>query len=183
MRDPEFEQFARTHATALLRLAYLLTRDYADAEDLVQEVLLGSLRRWDTVAAADAPLAYVRKMLVNKHLSARRRRSWSEIPIDTDTVVLGDPHSVAQLEAVDARDWALRLMRELPTQQRVVLVLRYFERLEDREIAEILGVARGTVRSLAARAFRQLRSHPQLAGFGEPVEPAPRLAPLRAEGV
>jgi RNA polymerase sigma-70 factor (sigma-E family) len=183
MRDPDFEQFARMHARALLRLAYLLTRDHRDAEDLVQEVLLGSLRRWDAVAAADEPLSYIRKMLVNKHLSTRRRRSWSEIPIDTDTMVLGDPHSVAQLEAVDSRDWALRLMRELPTQQRVVLVLRYFERLDDCEIAEILGVARGTVRSLASRAFRQLRSHPQLARFREPIDLEPQLAPVRAEGV
>jgi DNA-directed RNA polymerase specialized sigma24 family protein len=65
MRDPRFEKFVAVQAGPLLRLAYLLTHDHRDAEDLVQEVLLAALRKWDTVEAADRPDAYIRRMIVN----------------------------------------------------------------------------------------------------------------------
>jgi RNA polymerase sigma-70 factor (sigma-E family) len=176
MREPRFEKFVTAQAGPLLRLAYLLTRDHRDAEDLVQETLLAALRRWDSVSAAELPSAYVRRMLVNNHITSQRRRMSREVPFDPDLVTLGDPRSLAGHDEIDARSWAADVMARLPDQQRTVLVLRYYERLYDEEIAEILGVARGTVRSLASRAFASLRQHPALAHYGDPPE---KSAPLR----
>jgi len=174
MRDPRFESFVRTHSAALLRLAYLLTRDHQHSEDLVQEALLAALRKWDTICAADRPEAYVRRMLVNNHISSSRRKSSREFAFDPDLVVLGDARSTDRHDEIDARSWAASVLRQLPDQQRAVLVLRYYERLDDQEIADILGVARGTVRSLAARAFVTLRQHPQLASYADPsIDDAP----------
>jgi RNA polymerase sigma-70 factor (sigma-E family) len=170
MRDQRFEQFVRVQSAGLLRLAFLLTRDHRDAEDLVQEVLLSALRKWDTVTAADRPDAYVRRMLVNNHISSHRRSASRELPLGADLVVMGDPHSTERLDEIDARSWAANVMGQLPRRQRAVLVLRYYERLDDVEIADILGVARGTVRSLAARAFDALRRHPELMHYADPPE-------------
>ena len=178
MRDPHFEQFVRAQSGALLRLAYVLTRSHRDAEDLVQEVLLSALRKWDLVSSADRPEAYVRRMLVNNHISSRRRSSRREVVLDLDLISLGDPHSTDQQDAVDARSWAATAIRDLPQPQQAVLVLRYYERLDDSEIADILDVARGTVRSLASRAFATLRQHPQLAHYEDPPEGS---SPLRKD--
>jgi RNA polymerase sigma-70 factor (sigma-E family) len=179
MRDPRFEKFVAVQAGPLLRLAYLLTHDHRDAEDLVQEVLLAALRKWDTVEAADRPDAYIRRMLVNNHITSQRRRMSREVPFDPDLVSIGDPQSLARHDEIDARSWAAGVMARLPDQQRTVLVLRYYERLDDAEIAEFLGVARGTVRSLASRAFASLRQHPSLAHYADPPEPA--VSALRQE--
>jgi RNA polymerase sigma-70 factor (sigma-E family) len=172
MRDPQFESFVRTHSPALLRLAYLLSRDHQQAEDLVQEALLSALRHWDSVIAADRPGAYVRRMLVNIHVSALRRASSREITFDPDLLVLGDTGSTDRHDEIDARSWAASVLANLTESQRAVLVLRYYERLDDQEIADLLHVARGTVRSLAARAFAALREHPQLANYADPPDDA-----------
>jgi RNA polymerase sigma-70 factor (sigma-E family) len=154
-----FDGFVIARGPALLRFAYLLSNDAALAEDLVQDALFKTYRRWARVAAADRPEAYVRAIVVNEFLSWRRRRSHAEIPaLDIDTA------QADQVEAFADLDQMWRLLGELPRRQRVVLVLRYFEALPDAEIATVLECAPATVRSLAARAFETLRHHPQLAG-------------------
>jgi RNA polymerase sigma-70 factor (sigma-E family) len=178
MRDPRFESFVREHSPALLRLAYLLTRDHQDAEDLVQEALLSVVRRWDRVCAAERPEAYVRRIVVNNHISSRRRASSHELPFNPDLVVFSDTRSMDRHDEIDARAWAANVLARLPDQQRAVLVLRYYERLGDQEIADLLGVARGTVRSLAARAFASLRQHPQLASYADPTDAVPTPEPV-----
>lgn len=79
----DFADYARSRSSALLRLAYLLCGDRHRAEDLVQETLLSAYRRWGRVERADDPDAYVRRMLVNAHLSWRRRLSSTERPVST----------------------------------------------------------------------------------------------------
>ena len=69
----EFSAFVRAHSTALLRSAYLLTGDLASAEDLVQDTFLRLYPRWSRVVAADVPLAYVRRSVMNNFLNSRRR--------------------------------------------------------------------------------------------------------------
>jgi RNA polymerase sigma factor (sigma-70 family) len=96
------------------------------------------------------PQAYARRIVVNDYLGWRRRR------VSTDDVA--------------DRDLVWRTIGRLPKRQRAVLVLRYYEALGDAEVAQLLGCAEGAVRSLATRAFEALRSDPQLAGFGAPVQ-------------
>ncbi len=157
-----FEQFATSQAGALARLAYRLTGHRESAGDLVQEVLLDSFRQWPKVSAAGDRGAYVRRMLVNRHLNGVRRREVVEVaraqPYDTDL----STHRTPPADAVDDRDAMWRALAGLPDRQRAVLVLRYYEGLEDPAIADLVGCRRGTVRSLAARGLSALRTDPHL---------------------
>jgi RNA polymerase sigma-70 factor (sigma-E family) len=156
--EADFEAFVVSRGPALLRFAFLLTADAHLAQDLVQEALIKAHRRWSANAQADHPEAYVRRIMVNQHLSWRRLRSHHEVAAPLPNMVATDATS-----QVGERDLIWRMLIGLPRRQRTVLVLRYYEDLSDPEIASMLGCAEGTVRSLASRAFASLRLHPHLA--------------------
>jgi len=160
--DERLESFARTHEAALLRYAYMLTGSTHEAEDLVQDALLKVLAR-PTRDIAAVP-AYLRKIILNDYRSRCRRRKLL-LPVPVLPPAFDD--NVVQKAAV----W--HVLHRLPPRQRAVLVLRYYEDLDDSDIATVLGCRRSTVRSLAARAFAALRTHPDLA----PECPAPSAAP------
>lgn len=140
---------------ALVRFAHALSGDRQLAEDLVQEVLVKAHPRWSRITE---PEAYLRRALSRELISWRRRRSASEQPAE-----IPEPAGESEDAAVVEHDAVWRLLAGLPFRQRAVLVLRYWEALPDREIAELLRCSEGTVRSSAARAFAALRGHPQLA--------------------
>lgn len=153
--DTSFEAFVRRHTPTLLRTAYLLTGDAGAAEDLVQDTLLRLLTRWERVAAADAPLAYVRRSLTNAFVNRtrrawRREQAWADVPERPDGA-----DAVAQL---DDRDELWAGLRTLPDRQRAALVLRFFEDLTDEQSAATLGCRIGTVRSLVSRGLGTLRT-------------------------
>lgn len=147
-----FGDFVAGSLPALLRFGHVLTGSPQEAEDLVQEALARSLRRWRR-ASVDNPVAYVRRVMVNTHLTRWRR--WGS------HVRLGDvPESAADDTGLQrTQDWdALRrALAQLPPRQRAVLVLRYYEDLPDLAIAALLGCQPGTVRSQAARGLAALR--------------------------
>lgn len=179
MAEIDFERFVGARTAALLRLAYLLTGEAHAAEDLVQDALIRAHRRWDRVAHAGNPDAYLRRIVVNEHLSWRRRRASRELavaPGDLAADVTADGQ-----ESLADRDLVWRLLHRLPARQRAVLVLRYYEDLPDEEIAGLLGCARGTVRSLAARAFGGLREHPELAEYAVPTPTLTGYSPAAAK--
>ena len=149
-----FEEYAFARTSALVRLARLLTGDEHRAEDLVQDVLAKAYGRWGRIARTDRPDAYVRRMLVNAHHSWWRLRSSREISVDvmTDRAGVGD-----EAARVDERDALWRLVCDLPARQRTVIVLRYYEDLDDTTIAEIMDCSTGTVRTHARRALTALR--------------------------
>ncbi len=150
-----FEEFAATRLPAVLRFAGVLTADRALAEDVVQEVLIRTSKRWDRIGQLDRPELYVRKMIVNEYLSWRRR-SWRLLPGGSATEVddrVTPDHAGQHAE----RDALLTELGKLPRRQRTVLVLRYYEGLSDHEIADVLGCAPGTVRGYASRALAALR--------------------------
>ena len=154
--DRSFEDFVRSSGPSLLRYAHLLCGDAGRAEDLVQETLLKVHTRWsraDGIRGIGAPLAYCRRAVTNEYLSWRRRLANHEVPTP-----LPDRSGPAPSDAVDERDLVWSVIRGLPRRQRVVLVLRYYEDLPDREVAAVLGVRESTVRSLASRALTALRS-------------------------
>jgi RNA polymerase sigma-70 factor (sigma-E family) len=157
-RPATFDDFVVSRGPALLRFAYVLTGDGPLAEDLVQEALVKAHRRWaGRQRLADHPEAYVRRIVVNQYVSWRRRRASTELP----GRIPERPHPDSS-DALAAHDEMWRLLAGLPHRQRAVLVLRYYEALPDGEIAEALGCAEATVRSLAFRAFDTLRRHPHL---------------------
>ena len=158
----ELAALVESHGAALLKFAYLLCRDNGRAEDLVQDALVRMMRSDSSVAA---PAAYARKVIVNEYLGWRRRKSSTE-RIGTEGL---DARVVDASDALADRDLVWQLIGSLPPRARAVLVLRYYEDLPDSEIAACLGCAEPTVRSIAARAFAQLRTHPQLSTL-EPKE-------------
>jgi RNA polymerase sigma-70 factor (sigma-E family) len=149
-----FEEYAFARTSALVRLARLLTDDEHRAEDLVQDVLARAYARWGRISRTDQPDAYVRRMLVNAHHSWWRRRSSRELSV---AAVLDRAADVDEAAGVAERDALWRLVRDLPARQRTVIVLRYYEDLDDTAIAEILACSTGTVRTHAKRALTALR--------------------------
>jgi RNA polymerase sigma-70 factor (sigma-E family) len=151
-----FEEYVHTRGSALMRLARLLTGDEHRAEDLTQDVLARAYVRWQRITRADQPDLYVRRMLINANRSWWRRRSSWERPTATpvETAQRGDLGG----EAAD-RDQVRRLIRALPERQRTVLVLRYYEDLDDPTIAQIMNCSPVTVRGQALRALAKLREH------------------------
>src|SRR5919205_1572942 len=80
--DDEFAEFVTKWSPALLRVAFLLTSDRGEAEDLLQTALLKTSRHWGRLADREAAYAYVRRVLVTTHTSWRRRRRVHEVLLD-----------------------------------------------------------------------------------------------------
>jgi len=152
---PDFAEFVAGRGSSLVWLARGLLRDPHHAEDVVQDVLAKALLHWPKISQAEAPEAYVRRMVVNGCTSWFRRAARRERPYEHDSL----PQLVERdrSTAVDDRDRVVTLLRSLNYRQRAVLVLRHYEGLPDREIAELLGVSEPTVRSLAHRGLARLR--------------------------
>jgi len=149
-----FEEYVTASSGRLLRFAYVLCGDRFLAEDLVQDCLSRTHRHWHRVEAEN-PDAYLRTALVRAHLSWRRRR------LSTEKVLAEPPEraqSVDFTHQLAIRDEVWALLAGLPRAQRAVLVLRFYEDLDDRRIAEVLGCAPVTVRVHASRALGTLRA-------------------------
>jgi RNA polymerase sigma-70 factor (sigma-E family) len=149
-----FEDYVRARGDALRRFAYLLCGDRHLGEDLVQEVLVKAYRRWSKIEG-DRPDAYLRTALVRTHISWLRRLSNAERPATiSDQRPAGGDFADRQAE----RDDLWHRVAGLTRAQRAVLVLRYYEDLDDRQIAEILRCAPSTVRVHAMRGLARLRA-------------------------
>jgi RNA polymerase sigma-70 factor (sigma-E family) len=167
--DSGFDEYVRARGDALRRFAYLLCGDRHLGEDLVQEVLIKAYRRWKKIES-DQPDRYLRTALVRSHVSWLRRRSSGELPAATTGAEAGGPEDFAHRHAVRDDLWT-RLGR-LTRAQRAVLVLRYYEDLDDRQIADVMGCAPSTVRVHAARGLARLRT--ELAPSPSTTTGAPR---------
>ena len=151
LEAPGFSEFMAAQSRSLLRTAYLLTGDHQRAEDLVQTTLTKVYLRWARVARMDQPGAYARRILVNQASSRRWWRASRELALTVpERHVEGYDDRVATSRTV----WNAVLA--LPARQRAVVVLRYYEDLSEADIAEVLGMAPGTVKSTAHAANRRL---------------------------
>ena len=159
--DEEFGQFVAARGRALCRTAYLLAGDWQVGEDLVQEALTRTYLRRRRLRSADALEPYARKVLVSLFLSSRRRLWTREVPFAS----VPDGASNDQLEAAEDRYGLWPALLALSTQQRAVLVLRYFEDLTEADIAAVLGCSPGAVKTHAARGLDRLRKSISLEGW------------------
>jgi RNA polymerase sigma-70 factor (sigma-E family) len=148
----DFVDFVREAMPGLLRYGHLLTGNPHDAADLVQTVLEKVGARWKSVCRVGDPVAYTRRAMANGHVSAwRRTRRESLIADVPDVAAVRDPDPFDHEPL-----W--EVLRDLPPGQRAVVVLRYYEDLSETEIAAVLGVSRGTVKSQASKAKATLRA-------------------------
>lgn len=175
-----FDEFVEASSRSLLQAAWLLTGDWASAEDLVQLTLLQAWRRWDSIGP-DARYGYARRVLLNRYLSGRRRRWSGERPspdigietptssetMPTDTTPTDMPTDM--MHSIDLRTSLRSALATLPAKQRAVVVLRYFCDMAEADTAQLLGCSPGTVKSQSSRALAKLRSHPGLRALLEEV--------------
>lgn len=163
--DEPFRSFVLARRDALLSHAHLLTGSREAAEDVLQTALVRTALAWPRVRNQADPEGYVRVVISRTAASAWRRRRWRERP----TAEPPDrPDGTDPTREVDERDAMWRALAVLPPRQRAVLVLRYYEGLSEAEIATVLGCARGTVKSQAAKGLDRLRRTLGTAAEGPP---------------
>lgn len=148
--DVEFDEFVVARSPALLRTAYLLTRDLQLAEDLLQTALTKAWFAWKRIDGDPEP--YVRRIMVTSSVSWWRKR-WTH---ETPTGVVPEPAPGSE-ELVDVHDLMQALAR-LPRRQRAVVVLRYVEDRTEADTAALMGCSVGTVKSQCSKALAKLRA-------------------------
>ena len=158
----DFDEFVAARSSRLLRTAYLLTRDHALAEDLLQTSLTKAWFSWSKINGDPEP--YVRKILVNTFASWWRRK-WNGEQAFAEPPEPEPGHHVD----TDQRQDLWTAMGRLPRRQRTVIVLRYVEDLTEAETARVLGVSTGTVKSQTSKALAKLRIDPALATENSPT--------------
>ncbi len=168
----EFRSYVVGRSAALLRTAYLLTGNRADAEDLLQTALAKTYLAWDRIRDREAVDGYVRRVMVNTQTSWWRRRRVDERPTDELPERGGERDAAADLDLHDALWTALSA---LPKRQRAMVVLRYYEDLSEAETARVMGVSVGTVKSATSRALAKLREDASLL-TGESDDPRTSLS-------
>ena len=152
-----FDEFFRRHWLAMVRLAGLLVDDIASAEDVAQDAFVAYQRRRETLRSADADVAYLRTCVVNGARSVLRRRAVSRRYAASRTDIGPDSPDPATVAAADSSE-VMAAVRRLPRRQREVVVLRYWLDLSHAEVARLLGVSTGTVKSTASRALDALQT-------------------------
>lgn len=149
----ELERFLAERGDHLLRTAVLLAGGREAGEDLLQTAVERLLRRWRRLDGD--PEGYLRRTLCNLATDGFRRAGrWRQ---KERLLRAGSRQAPDTADEVDLRDALVRLLMQLPTQQRAALVLRYWEQLTYAEAAEVLGCSEGTVKSAASRGLTRMR--------------------------
>ena len=151
-KDQEFKEFFEAEFRPLRRLGYLLTGDWAEAEDLAQEAMVRTYRSWGRITERDRPGAYARSVLVNRRRSLLRRSAVAARHAEQ----LRSPEYQPSLGEEGMVLWGA--IRSLPQRQRAAIVLRFYEDMSEQQTAYVLGVPVGTVKSMVSRGLDALRS-------------------------
>ena len=140
------------HALALIRLAYIMLGDRHAAEDVVQDAFCGLYRAWPRLSDHANPLGYVRASVVNGCRSVHRRARRVPAPLAELDAASAESEAMA---GVEQRATAAALL-QLPPRQREAIVLRFYAGLPEQEVAQVMGISRGTVKSTTARGLAAL---------------------------
>ncbi|MFD3700565.1 SigE family RNA polymerase sigma factor [Streptomyces sp. NPDC058646] len=160
--EAEFTAYVQERRAALYATAFHLTGDRHEAEDLLQSALFSTYRAWDRITDKAAVGGYLRRTMTNLHISAWRRRKLNEYPTEELPETASDTDA---MRGTELRAVLWQALARIPEPQRTMLVLRYYEGRTDPEIAEILGISVGTVKSSIWRSLRRLRDDEALS-FG-----------------
>lgn len=161
MDEQGYVEFVIGRGHDLLRFATVLCRDRHEAEDLLQDTLAVAYSHWSRVERFESPDAYVRRVMVNRHVSLWRRHRNRVEP----RAEIPQPASPDTGDASADRDEVYRLLRRLPPRQRAAVVLRYYADYSDTAIAAVLGCSTSTVRSQISRALSTLRTQADDSGL------------------
>jgi RNA polymerase sigma-70 factor (sigma-E family) len=150
----EFTAFVLGSQPALRRTAFLMCGDWSLASDFVQEALIRVYRHWPRLRGEAEARSYARKAVVSAVIDAKRRRSSSEVPVE-EVREVGGPDDA---ERSADRELLTRCLAQVPARQRACLVLRYYDDLSVSEVASLLGISEGTVKSQTARGLEALQT-------------------------
>jgi RNA polymerase sigma-70 factor (sigma-E family) len=145
------------HYAGLVRLAALLLRDHAVAEEAVQDAFVSLHRRWRWLRDTRNAAAYLRTSVIHNTRSIQRRRAVAarhpdDVLLDAPSAESGAIRAVSSRAVVDA-------LHLLPRRQREALVLRYYADLSEAEIAEAMKISKGAVKSHTSRGMAALRAN------------------------
>ena len=141
---------------SLVRLAGLLVRDQATAEEVVQECFIAMHDSWHRLREEDKALSYLKQAVLNRSRSVLRHRSVVDryAPMPVPDMPSAEQGAIALLE----RSAVISALQPLPGRQRQALVLRYYADLSEAQIAAMMGISRGAVKSHTARGMASLRA-------------------------
>lgn len=138
------------HHASLVRLAHLLTGSISTGEEVVQDSFI---KVHNTSRVIADPSAYLRRVVVNESHTRSRRRTVESAKLR----LIGHRRQLEPLDVADHIDETWHEVIQLPSKQRAVLVLRFYEDLSTTDTAEILGIPEGSVKSLVHRGLKRLR--------------------------
>jgi len=144
-----------THYRSLVRLAVLLVRDVATAEEVVQDSFITMHAAWRRLRDTEKALSYLRQSVVNRSRSVLRHRMVVDknAPKPAPDMPSAEQGAISLLE----RSAVIAALRTLPPRQREALVLKYYADLSEAQIATAMGISRGAVKSHTARGVAALR--------------------------
>jgi RNA polymerase sigma-70 factor (sigma-E family) len=144
-----------THYRSLVRLAVLLVRDVATAEEVVQDSFIAMHAAWRRLRDTEKALSYLRQSVVNRSRSVLRHRMVVDknAPKPAPDMPSAEQGAISLLE----RSAVIAALRTLPPRQREALVLKYYADLSEAQIATAMGISRGAVKSHTARGVAALR--------------------------
>jgi RNA polymerase sigma-70 factor (sigma-E family) len=174
-----FGEYVRSRSHALLRAAQAMTGNLADAEDLLQATLVKAYQSWERIDDQAALDTYVRRVMVNTHISGWRRQRVDEYPTDE---IPDSPMAEDATRDSDLHDVVQRAIDRLPRQMRAAVMLRFYDDMTEPEVAAALGVSVGTVKSTVARAVAKLRKDAELGADAWPGPENPSLGLSLAQG-
>jgi RNA polymerase sigma-70 factor (sigma-E family) len=145
-----------THYRSLVRLAVLLVRDVATAEEVVQDSFIAMHSAWRRLRDSDKALSYLRQSVVNRSRSVLRHR----VVVDRNAPKPAPDMPSAEQGALSLleRSAVIAALRKLPPRQREALVLKYYADLSEAQIATTMGISQGAVKSHTARGMASLRT-------------------------
>jgi RNA polymerase sigma-70 factor (sigma-E family) len=156
--DEAVTQLYSNHYRSLVRLAGLLVRDEPMAEEVVQDCFIAMHDNWHNLREEDKALSYLKQAVVNRARSVLRHRR----VVDRNAPKPAPDMSSAEHEqgAITflERGAVISALRALPDRQRQTLVLRYYADLSEAQIAEMMGISKGAVKSHTVRGMSSLRA-------------------------
>jgi RNA polymerase sigma-70 factor (sigma-E family) len=154
--DQAMVRLYRRNFNALVRLASVVLRDTATAEEVVQDAFINMHRGWHRLRDEENALAYLRQAVVNRARSVLRHRVIVErnAPKAMPDLPSAEDGAISMFE----RSAVIDALRDLPGRQREALILRYYADLSEAEIAAAMGISKGSVKSHTARGMMALRA-------------------------
>lgn len=145
-----------TQYRSLVRISVVLVGDVGTAEEVVQDCFVAMHGAWRRLRDVDKAVHYLRRSVVNRSRSVLRRRVVADrhAPKHEPDVPSAEQDAITQLE----RAAVVAALRTLPARQREALVLRFYLDLTEEQVASVMKISRGAVKSHTARAKVALRS-------------------------